>query len=86
MAEAVYILCAMTSILCAVLLFRGYRATRTSLLFWSSLCFAGLAGNNVLLVMDRVVFPSVEMSVWRASVGLFSMLVLLFGLVWESRG
>lgn len=86
MAQVVYILCALTSILCAVLLFRGYRATRTSLLFWSSLCFAGLAGNNILLVLDRVFFPSVEMSVWRASVGLFAMLVLLFGLVWESRG
>lgn len=86
MAEVVYILCALTSVLCAVLLFRGYRATRTSLLFWSSLCFAGLAGNNILLVLDRVVFPGVEMSLWRASMGLFAMIVLLFGLVWESRG
>ena len=86
MAEAVYILCALTSVVCAALLFRGYRATRTSLLFWSSLCFAGLAGNNVLLFLDRVVFPGAETSVWRAAVGLFSIAVLLFGLVWESRG
>ncbi len=55
MAEVVYILCAATSILCAVLLFRSYRASRAKLLFWSSLCFVGLALNNVLLILDLYV-------------------------------
>jgi hypothetical protein len=62
MAEAVYFLCAATSIACAWLLFRGYRASKTRLLFWSSLCFVGLAMNNVLLVVDLVLLPSVDVS------------------------
>ena len=50
MAELVYGLCAVTSIFCTLLLFKGYRASRTKLLFWASLCFAGLALNNVSAV------------------------------------
>ena len=86
MIETVYILCALTSVVCATLLFRGYRETRTTLLFWSSICFVGLAGNNVILFVDRVVLPTqVDLSVPRTLLALFALLVLLFGLVWESR-
>lgn len=86
MAEGVYVLCALTSVLCAALLFRGYRRhKRTSLLFWSSLCFAGLAINNVLLFLDQVMLPQVPLGLWRTCAALFSLVVLLFGLVWESR-
>jgi hypothetical protein len=84
MAEAVYALCAATSILCAVLLLRGYRATRTRLLFWASLCFAGLALNNVLLFVDLILLPNVDLFWWRAASALASFSILLFGLVWES--
>lgn len=85
MAEAVYVLCAATSIVCAVLLFRGYRDTRTALLFWSSLCFAGLAINNVLLLIDRFVVPDTDLSLLRNALALAAIVVLLFGLVWESK-
>jgi hypothetical protein len=85
MAELVYILCAATSIVCAVLLFRGYRENRTRLLFWSSLCFAGLALNNVVLFLDLVVVSSVDMSLLRSLIALISMLLLLFGLVFDSH-
>ena len=85
MIEAVYVLCALTSIACAAMLFRGYRKTRTRLLFWSSLCFVGLAANNVILFVDRVVLPQVDLSLPRTGAALFALLVLLFGLVWESR-
>ena len=47
MAETVYILCALTSVFCAVLLMRSYRRQRTRLLLWSTLCFAGLAINKI---------------------------------------
>ena len=53
MAEAVYILCALTSILCAVLLLRGYRATRTRLLFWASLCFVFLAITGLVMFFGK---------------------------------
>lgn len=85
MAELVYVLCAATSIACAVLLLRGYRRSRMRLLFWSGLCFAGLALNNVILFVDLVIIPSVDLSLVRSGTALIAMLVLLFGLVWESR-
>jgi Family of unknown function (DUF5985) len=85
-AEAVYILCALTSILCAILLLRGYRATRTRLLFWASLCFGFLAVNNVILYFDLVVLPpQFDLFWYRNSAAMAGMLVLVFGLVWESR-
>lgn len=83
MAEIVYILCALASLLCAFLLIRSYRATRTPLLLWSSLCFVGLALNNVLLVVDLIVAPSIDLSLYRTAVALAALLLLLFGLVWH---
>jgi len=84
MAESLYLLCAATSIGCGVLLLRGYRRTGVKLLFWSGLCFAGLAINNILLVLDFMVVPTVDLSLLRRCVALVSMAVLLYGLVWES--
>jgi hypothetical protein len=67
-----------------VLLFNGHRASRTRLLFWSCLCFIGLAVNNVLLFLDLVVVTT-DLSLLRTSVAVASMLALCLGLVWESR-
>ena len=85
LAEAVYILCALTSILCALLLFRGYRATRTRLLFWASLCFFFLALNNVLLYIDVILLPKISLFAWRNGAALAGMLLLVFGLTWETQ-
>jgi len=83
MAEAVYFLCALTSVLCAATLYRGYRIHRTMLLFWSSLCFAGLALNNILTFVDLVIIPGIDLSVWRSGIAIISMAVLIYGLLWE---
>jgi hypothetical protein len=83
MAEIVYILCALTSMFCAFLLFRSYRAGKTRLLMWSTLCFVGLAINNVLLVIDLVIVPDHDFSLVRSGTALAAMLLLLIGLVWE---
>ena len=85
MAEAVYFLCAVTSIACALLLLRGYRSNGTKLLFWSFLCFAGLAANNLLLFIDLVIVPTIDLRIWRSGVALASMAVMLFGMVREAR-
>jgi hypothetical protein len=85
MAEAVYLLCAVASLVCAVLLHRGYARSRTQLLMWSCLCFYGLTLNNVLLFVDLVVVPQVDLSVWRAGTALAAMLALLTGLVWGAK-
>ena len=85
MAAFVYVLCALTSILCAWLLFRGYRASRTPLLFWSSLCFTGLALNNALLVADIYIVPDVDLFLTRTLIALAAVSLLLYGLIWNSH-
>jgi hypothetical protein len=86
MASVVYALCALTSMLCAGLLWRAYRASRARLLLWSSLAFIGLAFNNLLLFIDLVVFPSaVDLSLYRSLMAAVSVMVLLLGLIWDSR-
>lgn len=85
MATLVYALCALTSLACAVLLLRGYASTRARLLLWSGLCFAGLAANNVLLLIDKRVVPTVDLSMWRSLPALAGVALLLYGLVWETR-
>jgi hypothetical protein len=86
MATFVYILCALTSFACAVLLLRGYRNSRVGLLLWSGLGFVGFTIGNTMLVLDLVVFPtSVDLSLWRMVPVLAGLVVLLFGLVWEAR-
>jgi hypothetical protein len=84
MAEAVYILCALTSGLCAVLLTRGWLRTHVRLLLWSAICFGILTLNNVLLVVDLVFFEDdVDLSTWRAATGLAGLLVLLYALIYD---
>lgn len=85
MAEAVYLLCGVTSVACAVLLLRAYLETKTKLLFWSSLCFGGLAINNVLLFVDLVIVPSADLEIIRSFLALVGMMVLLLGLVSERQ-
>ena len=85
MAEAVYLLCAVTSSLCAVLLLRAYARTGTRLLLWSGLCFFGLALNNALLVVDLMIVPDTDLSTWRLVPAVLGVALLLYGLIWESE-
>ena len=85
MAAVVYVLCALTSALCAVLLLRAWLAHRQRLVLWTGLGFAGLTVNNLLLVVDLVVLPDVDLQLARDASGLLALAVLLFGLIWESR-
>lgn len=84
MAKAVFLLCALTSALCAILLSRAYLRSRSRLLLWSALCFVGLALNNGLLVVDRIVLSDVDLSVWRQVPAVIGVAVLLYGLVWDA--
>lgn len=83
MSAVIYSLCALTALLCAVLLLRAYRRTRTRLLFWSGLCFAGLTASNVVLVLDKIVLPMMDLSTARLATGLVALLLLVYGLVME---
>ena len=83
MAEAVYLLCALTSIFCAGLLWRSYRRQRTRLLMWSTACFVLLAINNILLFVDLVLVPGVDLSTVRSGTALLAIALLVIGLTWE---
>ncbi len=84
-ASVVYALCALTSITCAVLLLRSYAHRPMKLLFWSGLCFIGLALNNILLFVDLVIVRDVDLRLWRDLSALGGVSVLVYGLVWETR-
>jgi hypothetical protein len=84
MAGFVYAMCALTSLACAILLYRGFRQSNARLLFWSMLCFVGLFLNNALLLVDTRV-PGVDLSLWRTLPALLGVFALLYGLIWESR-
>jgi hypothetical protein len=85
MAAIIYGMCALTALLCAVLLLAAYRRSRYRLLLWSGLCFAGLTVNNLLLITDKLIFPLTDLSLLRSSVALLSLSLLLFGLIWDSK-
>ncbi len=83
MAESIYALCAAASVFCAVLLIRSYRRSGLRLALLSCLCFSGLAVNNVLLFVDLVVAPDLDMSAARGGIAVGALLSLVVGLVWE---
>ena len=80
----VYLLCFATSAACAWLLGRNYRRTGASLLLWSALCFAFLAANNFVVVLDLLVIPSVDFRVVRLLLSLIAVTLLLFGFIWTA--
>jgi hypothetical protein len=84
-AKTIYLLGAATSLLVALMLLRQYLRSRTRLLLWSLICFAGLAVNNVLVYVDLVLYTGVDLSVHRSVAGAAAMAVMLYGLVWETR-
>ena len=85
MALTVYLLCAVTSLVCALLLARGYRATRMRLLFWGAVCFFVLVATNSLLFVDFIIFPQIDLAPWRSGVTLAAFGLFLYGLIFESQ-
>ncbi len=80
----VYLLCIATSITCLVLLVRGYRRSGVKLLFWSALCFVGLALNNLFLFLDAIVFPDINFMPMRNLSTFLALVVLLYGFIWDA--
>ncbi len=85
MATVIYGLCALTALLCTWLLLQAYRRTRYKLLLWGGLCFAALSLNNIILVVDKVVLPYEDLSMWRQVTALVAMVILLYGLIWDAE-
>jgi hypothetical protein len=82
----VYILCFLTSSACAWLLGRSYSRSKVRLLLWSSICFAFLALNNLVLVLDLVVWPQPEtdLRLPRSLLALAAVASLIWGFIWDA--
>lgn len=85
MAETIYSLCTLTSLACAWLLLSSYRRTGYRLLFWSGLCFVVMTFNNILLVLDKLVFPAADLLALRLVCALVAVSLLLYGLIFEKE-
>ena len=83
-AAGVYLLCLLTSCVCAALLVRSYFRNQTRLLLWSATCFVMLAVNNLLVVIDILLLPTVDLSIWRNLATLIGLAALLYGFIWEA--
>jgi len=84
MAFTVYLLCSLLSIGCAGALIKAYRVNRTRLLFWSGLCFGGIAINNILLSIDFSLGPNYDLSLIRALFAFGAISVMVYGLIWDT--
>jgi Family of unknown function (DUF5985) len=84
-SSIIYLLCLAASAGCAWLLLRSYARNRTRLLLWSAVCFVLIAFNNLFVVVDILVLPSVDLVPLRRLASLAAVAVLLFGFIWETE-
>ena len=80
-----FLVAALTSFGCMALLFRGYARTRVRLLLWSALCFIFLTANNVLLFVDSVIVPEIDLRPYRLLASLIGIGCLLYAFIWEAE-
>jgi hypothetical protein len=67
------------------MLLRAYGQQHVRLLLWSGLCFAGLMIENLMLYVDVIVVPDIDLSLWRKIPGLIAVSILLLGMIWDSK-
>lgn len=83
MVAAVYILCALTSLCCAILLFRGYFQNKVPLLLWMAIGFIGFTLSNILLFLDQEVIHHIDLSIHRTLPAFIGMVIMVYGLITE---
>jgi hypothetical protein len=81
--DILYLLCLCTCLFCCVFLIRNYRANRSRILLWSAACFVLLALNNLLVIIDLILLPTIDLSLPRLITSLLAVSTLLVGFVWE---
>ncbi|HEX5162759.1 MAG TPA: DUF5985 family protein [Steroidobacteraceae bacterium] len=70
--------------LCAILLLRAYASVHKRLLLWAGVCFAVLSASNAIVVLDLFVVKNMDLYRWRLGAAAAGMLVLVYGLIFES--
>lgn len=81
--SAIYLLCFVTSFVVMLLLLRGFAQSRSPLLLWSALSFVALAMSNLLLFIDIVLLPDIDLLLARQLAALAAVALLLYGFIWE---
>lgn len=79
----VYFLCFLSSATCAYLLVTAFLRRAEKLLLWSAICFCFLAVNNLLVFVDIILLPGVDLTPWRSLTALIAITTLLYGFIWE---
>lgn len=79
----VYFLCFLSSGLCAYLLVMAFRRRAEKLLLWSAICFCLLAVNNLVVFVDIVILPSIDLTTWRSLTAILAIVALIYGFIWE---
>ena len=83
----VYLLCTMTSLLCCLMLVLQYRRSPGPFLMHSAVAFLCFAVSNVLLSVDLVLLPQVDLRLWRNLATLAGVIILLVALIdYEGKG
>jgi hypothetical protein len=82
-ALLVYLLCAVTCWICTVLLLRGYRVRRSRLLHWCGFAFCAFGVGNILLCVDLLLVPELDLMLARNLATLFGVGLMLKGLISE---
>lgn len=85
MESAIYLLSALVTGFCAFQLLLAYRRARRPLLLWSGLCFTVLTFSHLLVFIDLVLIPEVDLYLLRLSATAVALGLMLYGLVWEER-
>jgi len=80
----VYVLCLLTSAVCAGLLARAYARTHVRLLLWSAACFVLLALTNLFVVAEIALPGNRDLTALRNLSSLIGISVLLYGFIWDS--
>ena len=83
MKGLVFLLCAATALASGLLLLRSYRRTKVRLLLWCGLFFLALVIENVLVFVDLILVPDVDLEWVRSSIALIGVSIFLYGLIWE---
>ena len=80
----IYLLCFFSSALCGYLLVTAYRRHQQRLLLWSAACFCLLSLNNLLVFVDIVLLPDIDLHTLRLITSLVAVGILIYGFVWET--
>jgi hypothetical protein len=81
----VYALCAITSLVCFGLLLRQHRRAPSGLALRSSIAFLFFAIANIILFLDLILFPQMDLKIWRNLCNLIGSLILLLALTGEGQ-